>query len=648
MWSDPDWEQMLRESELIALVEVIEGGRYIAKVKVVRALKGNITGEFFVTDYNNNQWPREAIKAESFQKRQEYYLFLKPQKEERGDLTFLATLAEETGDTAMKKMLGRLDTHELRYVWTPSAGDLRVEKGQVHYSLLRTSYSLSAPGRDRAAFERFLEAAIAYQANVAVASDLLKQTLQEIRESSSRPIPPDGQESDLAHSVATYYLLGGRAYDDVFEKIASGKDANARFMLARLLGGITGEQAHKLLLTMLADANSLVQGEVVRQLARSNANEVGAILLERLNGAGEGGIGPEGIMDPVQNRVDGGKLEIIRAFGELKYQPAAPALIRLLEGCGNAYPLQVVLQSLEAMGNRDYAPALEKLLSEGKLIYEIAQWARDHHVSELKEAFVRLLDNTPPGTRGVDLSSVSETLGAIGDETAAAKLTAYLEKLTSRALPEAFERDQALAQELIGALAALRYRPARSAVERSFFYWFGVDSAFAAKPELLKTKEQLELEIEREAKRCLGEFGEVHTQVLVFLENRAALVSGLETQAKYNFVLHVDVPSRKHPELKAESLKAQLVKAFATRNGTIGVTRWEGHMGMQSEGNDARVGGRFDSQYLWRYGEYVQAVHEPADVQFVKFLLESGLAKRWGAADETVEAFKSISDQSPK
>jgi len=646
MWADPDWEQMLKESEAIALVQVIEGGKFIAKVKVMATFRGTVTGEIFVTGYNNNMWPKEAFREQSFRNQQQYYLFLKRQKES-DYLTFLARVAEETRDAELKRFLERVSTETLWQVWTPSSGDLRVEKEKVHYSLLRTSYPDSAPLRDRAEFERFLKAAIAYQADATADSGLQERTLQMIRECSSRPTPPEAQESDLAHSVATYYLLGGAAYDEVFERIATGKDVHARFMLARLLGRITEERARKLLMTMLTDVDSLVQGEAVRQLARSDSKEVGAILLERLTGAGGGGIGPQGIMDPVQNRVDGGKLEIIRALGELKYEPAASALIALLEDAESGYDLKVIAGALEKLGNRDYARALEQPLRTDKIrVYEIAEWARDNCLTGLKPVFERFLQDPPEGTLTIHLSSVVEALGVIGDDATAAQLTAYLEKVNVKKVAEV--HDQSLAEELIGALAALRHRPARPAVERSFFYWFGVDSAFAAKPELLKTKEQLEHEIERDTKKCLDEFGGVSAQALVFLENRIALVSGSETQAKYRFVLQVDVRSQERPELKAESLRERLVKALGSRDGTIGVTRWNGNLGMSSGGNDARVEGRFDSLYLWRYGQYVQAVHEPADIQFVRFVLGSGLTKRWDLSDETAEEFKAISDQRSK
>jgi hypothetical protein len=295
------------------------------------------------------------------------------------------------------------------------------------------------------------------------------------------------------------------------------------------------------------------------------------------------------------------------------------------------------------MGDRDYPRALENPLSKGKLIFEIANWTRDHRLTALKDVFERLLDHPPPGTRGVDLTVVSEALGVIGDETTARKLTARLEELTLRKIPdtEFLDTDHDLAMELIGALAALHYAQARSAVEKSFFYWFGVDSAFAEKPELLKIKKQLESELEGKAKKCLGDFGRVEAAAVIFLQNRTALVSGSETEPQYSFALEVAVRSQEHPELAAKSLQARLRKTLGSREGTIGVTRWDDGLGRSSGGNDARLAGRRDGLFLWRFGQYVQATRDPAHVRLAKFLLESGLADAWNGKDGLLEGLGS-------
>ena len=514
MWVDPDWAKMLKESELIVLVEVVEGGTYVAKVRPISAFKGKIGSEFYVTGFNNISWPADAISTESFHEKQRYYLFLRREKDAVQYLQFMAEAEQSEfastlsfvvtaitgwrfGNDKYDAPLKAAEAGLLWSVWSPTAGDLPVAEEKVHYSLLRTSYSNHGPERDQAEFEDFLKAAIAFQRDGRTDPASLDETLRSVRAEAAKPASHGDESSELSRRLMEYFLLGGRAYDPVFDKIARGDDADARFALARLLGAIHENKSDELLRAMLEDKNGLVQGEVVRQLAKGDAGGAGPVLLAYLAGAAGGGIGPQGIMDPLRNRIDDGKAEIIRALGELKYQPAAPALIELLENANNSYHLHLLLEALEKMGNRDYFAALAKPLRNPKVMRDASGWIGDHRLTELKPVLEDLLEHPPDGGRGGAQWAVIEALGKVGDERSGAKLTAQLEKLSARNRPKFF--DSGVTAAIIGALADLHYEPAQAAVEKTFFYWLGVDSTFAAHPELLDMKRRLESEIQREA-----------------------------------------------------------------------------------------------------------------------------------------------------
>jgi hypothetical protein len=312
-------------------------------------------------------------------------------------------------------------------------------------------------------------------------------------------------------------------------------------------------------------------------------------------------------------------------------------LIQLLEKTDNSHSLRVLLDALTKIGSHDFAKALEKTLSNEPLIAETANWARDHHATELRAALEQVVEHPPPGVRRtVDLAVVSEALGVIGGEGSAAKVAARLDELSSKRFAEV--GDQWAAMNMIGALAQLRCKPAGPAVARSFFYWFGIDSTFAANPQLMKLKEELQTEVEMQARKLLSEFQQVHAEALVFLQNRAALANGSETKPSYTFALEVAVGSQEKPETKAEALQARLINAFGDRGQSIGVTRWiRANYGESSGTNDERVGGRNDSLFLWRYAQYVHATGDSEDIRFIKFLLDSGLADRWRARDSIAE-----------
>ena len=145
MWTDPGWEEMLQKSELIALVEVIEGGTFVAKVRPLRVFKGEMKSEFHVTGFNNDHWPEHAVKAERFGKKQRLYLFLRQREEAAHHLQLFAesdrtglkrnAFAFVTALTGWRFGSGRYaaaiqaaKAGLLWSVWTPTAGDLPVEQ----------------------------------------------------------------------------------------------------------------------------------------------------------------------------------------------------------------------------------------------------------------------------------------------------------------------------------------------------------------------------------------------------------------------------------------------------------------------------------------------------------------------------------------
>ncbi len=283
MWSDPDWKEMLKESELIALVEVIEGGKYVAKVRPLTVFQGEIGGEFYVIGFNNSSWPADAIETGSFRENQRYYLFLVRHERVADYLDSVARVEEgplvRFIADGMSRIFGSRPSFSgatpvmkaaklglVWSVWSPSAGDLPVNGETVRYDLLQTSYPHGAPEHDRAEFDRFLRAAVAYQTGGSTDSALLNDAQQAIRlEAATKPVRPSAsattereQPSNLSHWLGIYFLAGGRTYDKVFEGIAAGPDANARFMLARLLGDIAEEPARRLLLAMLEDDSTIV------------------------------------------------------------------------------------------------------------------------------------------------------------------------------------------------------------------------------------------------------------------------------------------------------------------------------------------------------------------------------------------------------
>jgi hypothetical protein len=84
------------------------------------------------------------------------------------------------------------------------------------------------------------------------------------------------------------------------------------------------------------------------------------------------------------------------------------------------------------------------------------------------------------------------------------------------------------------------------------------------------------------------------------------------------------------------------VKGFPGSGEPIGVTLYNFSNYIFGSGKtDVRINRSDDSGFLWRYGQYVQATRDPQDLQFARFLMESGLAERWGGKDSLAEGLGS-------
>lgn len=607
-WEDPTWQEMLKGSDVIALVEVVEGGKFIAKVRPLTVFKGEAPAEFYAWGFNNHNWPPEAVEEEALKTGGRYYLFLKP-----ADREYLKDMPRIINDAAFTNAVEKLGSSPVFRVSTPSAGDLPLEGDQVRCSFLRTGYPQFGPKHERAWFESFLRAAIG-QAD----PELLAQTMQWVR---AEPAGDEKHESRLADLLASYLLLGGDAYDEAFPRVAASQDAGARLVLAELLGRVSGTQAEELLLKMLSDQDALVQGEVVRQLVARGSEKVGPILLAHLGEARDGSSGPNNIMDPILNRVDGGKLEMIRSLGELKYAPAGPALLDLLSRTTNGYTVRILLDALEKLGRRDYVQALERCLREPEGLRVVADWAGEKHVVELEPILRAALPRS-----GDNRSRVIEALGKIGNENTAAILRADLRKTISQ--PPEFQTGWYLEYYLL-ALGDLSCQAARDEVDRTLFYWIGFDSAFARNPRLLVLKQKRERQIEARAAACFPEFPKLEAHALVWLKN----------QQVADFAVEVEILSPDHPELTPVVLAKRLKKAFAGLKGRLCVSRRKGVYVYNGGASDVRVDA-YPSGLMRGYARYVKTVRDPRDLRLVKYLLQTGLAQRWSSEYYLTEALK--------
>ena len=377
-WKDPTWEEMINKSDVIALVEYTSNGDFRAKAKPLKIYKGKINNEVWIAGFSNRFGPIDIMSTGD-----KYIVFLSFNKPTKRRLKYWKERVDE--DETLKEYYESIKNGNSYYVSSPTSGDLKVKSDSIQYNLLQTTFYRGQQFYSLKEFENFLQAALKK-----VSKRLIKTFHNDIIEKINQ------NEDDRLNSqyLMMLYLSNFKGYISAFTTISKQQESRSCYALAKLLGKVKDKKSTDILVELLANENSIVQGEAVRQLSKEKTNFIGPILLSYLQTAGEKGIYPNNLMNPVRNSLDGGKIEIIRTLGEIKYKPAAPQLLTLLE-TKNDYLFILVIDVLQQLGSKDYIPYLNKHLENGTddLIFEICSLIVKNDLNECLPALMNFIEN---------------------------------------------------------------------------------------------------------------------------------------------------------------------------------------------------------------------------------------------------------------
>jgi len=109
-WTDPDdFETMVRDSELIAVMEVTEGGTFSCKAKPIRILKGKTSAKVLtIGGFNDRYLAKENQQEGGFEKGDQVLFFVRHSFEREGQ--------------------------KIWQIWTPTTGDYPIVENQIHGS----------------------------------------------------------------------------------------------------------------------------------------------------------------------------------------------------------------------------------------------------------------------------------------------------------------------------------------------------------------------------------------------------------------------------------------------------------------------------------------------------------------------------------
>jgi hypothetical protein len=610
-WIDPTWKKMIAESDAVALIEYVSNGDFRAQAKILKTYKGKISSELiWVSGFSNRYGPIDKVSLGD-----KFIVFLNKNKPSKRNIEYWNEQIKE--DEELIPYVNSLKKGNAYFVWTPSSGDLKVKEGKVQYDLLQTSYYNNQSFHSLVEFETFLQAT-----NRRNKSKFHAEILKKVKSNATKEIS--------AQYLMMLYLSSFKSYDSVFQTIANEQQPEPCYALAQLLGEVKDEKSRDILVQLLDNENSVVQGEVVRQLSNEDPEFIGPILLSHLDSAGEGGIYPSNLMDPVMNSIDGGKIEIIRTLGEINYKPAAKTLLPLLE-TEEDYIFELVINVLIQLDSKDFIPYINDHLKKRTkpLIFEICQIITDNDLKECKPALMEFISNHNRNDHPSYEYAISTHMGLahFDDQGTRDFLLNDFENLLNNNDTIESGKLKGWIREYIETFKNLKSKEARPLIYNSLFKWFGYNYDFAIHPELFTIKKSIEDSINQKALAILEGDEIAEIQTIVFINNTSAYGDNFIPSYEQIILIRLE-PTKMKLEGNDEIWnKLKNVKEKLSEDLNFPVEQISSRSGSYVSNLDDRFDVDIDWSPMNKFYKYAIELPNENDLLFLKTLAQSGFAK---------------------
>lgn len=599
-WVDPSWKRMLDSSDVVALIQYTSEGDFRASAKILKIYKGQQkTGdEIYISGFSNRYGPIDKMSMGDM-----YIVFLNFNQPVENRIEYwneeLKTKPE------LKEYVEAFKNNKAYYVWSPTSGDLKINNNKVQYDLIQTSFYGKQNYYSLKEFEVFLITYYNKHKTIAFCNNLVSK----IKRASN---------SDLnSQHLMKLFLLGYNQYHNIFEKYVKIDNPSSKFALAQLMGNIQSVESKNILIALLDDNHSLVQGEAVRQLKNEPAEIVAPILLKHLKTSSGANFGPANIMAPVMNRIDGGKVEIIKTLGDLKYKPAIPDLLLLLDS-DNDDLFKLVIEAIKKMGSKDYIPYINKHFDNKthNLIFEISRMIAKDSLVECLPSFKNFI-STCNRNRHPNYEYTISTCCGIGRfndiSTISFLLSDYDRFFTYKDTLES-SKQKYWTQKYIETFSNLKIKEARPLIYKSIFDWFGLNQDFGTYPNLFKIKTQLEDSLRDVFKNRLEINGYKLNYCIAFIDNTAEVIRGVNPKVKY--LIEVTVPSIE----KGKEHKKTILNELNLPEECVYLRFSNGWYFLESQ---ERFNKSFSSSPIYNFLSYAKAVPNKDDIFFLQELLDN-------------------------
>jgi hypothetical protein len=610
-WIDPTWKKMIAESDAVALIEYVSNGDFRAQAKILKTYKGKISSELiWVSGFSNRYGPIDKMSIGD-----KFIVFLNKNKPSKRNIEYWNEQIKE--DEELIPYVNSIKKGNAYYVWTPTSGDLKVKEGKIQYDLLQTSYYRNQVFHSLVEFESFLQAT-----NRSNKSKFHAEILKKIKSNAKKEIS--------AQYLMMLYLSSFKSYDSVFQTIANEQQAEPCYALAQLLGEVKDEKSRDILVQLLDNENSVVQGEVVRHLLNEDPEFIGPILLSHLDSAGKGGIYPSNLMDPVMNSIDGGKVEIIRTLGEIKYKPAAKSLLPLLE-TEEDYIFELVINVLLQLDNKDFIPYINDHLKKRTkpLIFEICQIITDNDLKECKPALMEFISNHNRDDHPSYEYAISTHMGLahFNDQETRDFLLNDCENLLNNNDTIESGKLKDWIREYIETFKNLKSKEARPLIYNSLFKWFGYNYDFAVHPELFAIKKSIEDSINQKTLTILEGHEVAEIQTIVFISNTSEYGDNYTPSYEQIILIRLE-PTKMELDGNDEIWsKLKNVKEKLSGELNIPIDKISSRSGSYVSNLDDRFDVGIDWSPMNKFYKYAIELPNENDLLFLKTLVQSGFAK---------------------
>ncbi|MDJ1479505.1 hypothetical protein QNI16_03345 [Cytophagaceae bacterium YF14B1] len=618
------WKDMIAESDLIVLGEVLQDSTWCTQIKLIQVFKGkDIADTIWITVYPD--WYVFPKRSGVQKKGEKYILFLNQVHRSDEEISFDEFYISKMEDSYMKYFVDAIKTKAAYAVWPNQIGKMTVKNDSVYCHVddfFQYNYSESYTG-----FSEFIQEAVYYQESNKVNYDYVKKVLTQldlsISDTSAKPY----------QSLMKLDICGSRSGYPVFTKVLKNTQPDSRYALSLHLREIKKDSALPLLKQMIEDSQIIIQATAVNEILQNeNSTIIEPFLTRILDNSYR--ISKQKDSTSYGYRVSEMNKEIIVLLADLHYLPAIPRI----RACLNNEDEEIFLAAVNAL-YQFREPDLDKYMIEhlrkGKIqdISEVCYTIERCKLDVYSELFAFIEKHE---TNVNILFYAARFLAKNKSKELEGFMISRLEKLAMKWDTMGVYNFTII--EYLIALRRIKSVNATNTFRKVIYAYYGLDSTYTKNPRLFTIKRQLETRLEDSASIFLKEqqYEVADIKAVVRILNTIELVEKRTTKPQYEYVLRADMKydaKRNNTKVEIDSINNSVQRLLGNYlqipdyriETSSGITRFAYRC---DNSNDTCTPLEIDyTILLYQYPMYLVSVPNQTDLAFLKAIQRNDFTK---------------------